>query len=158
MGDGGCAVPLCTSQPLMLAYAFSALREQTAGWRTSTTPRYCAAITERACHNSNEMPRAGVREPDRSPAPPARQNRGPQVREIAGDPRRQLVCSYDEFSVDTTMNLIRRRSRCSCETISKARKKSLKKLMVFFADVREIDLHTVDWNMRYDRAIAPTAC
>lgn len=35
--------------------------------------------------------------------------------------------------------------------ISKARKKSLKKLMVFFADVRDIDLHTVDWNMRYHR-------
>ena len=35
--------------------------------------------------------------------------------------------------------------------ITRARKKSLKKLMVFFADVREIDLHTVDWNMRYDR-------
>lgn len=29
--------------------------------------------------------------------------------------------------------------------------KSLKKLMVYFANVREIDLHTVNWNMRYDR-------
>ena len=29
--------------------------------------------------------------------------------------RRQLVCSYDEFSVDTTMNrVIKARSRCSC--------------------------------------------
>ena len=35
--------------------------------------------------------------------------------------------------------------------ITRARKKSLKKLMVFFADVGDIDLHAVDWNMRYDR-------
>ena len=67
--------------------------------------------------------------------------------------RRQLVCSYDEFSVDTTMNRIIKATVALLvrSDISKARKKSLKKLMVFFADVRDIDLHTVDWNMRYDR-------
>ena len=66
---------------------------------------------------------------------------------------RQLVCSYDEFSVDTTMNRIIKATVALLvrSDISKARKKSLKKLMVFFADVRDIDLHTVDWNMRYDR-------
>ena len=67
--------------------------------------------------------------------------------------RRQLVCSYDEFSVDTTMNrVIKATVALLVRTdISRARKKSLKKLMVFFADVREIDLYNVDWNMRYDR-------
>ena len=67
--------------------------------------------------------------------------------------RRQLVCSYDEFSVDTTMNRVIKATVALLvrSDISKARKKSLKKLMVFFADVRDIDLHTVDWNMRYDR-------
>ena len=67
--------------------------------------------------------------------------------------RRQLVCSYDEFSVDTTMNRVIKATAALLvrSDISRARKKSLKKLMVFFADVRDIDLHTVDWNMRYDR-------
>ena len=67
--------------------------------------------------------------------------------------RRQLVCSYDEFSVDTTMNRIIKATVALLvrSDISKARKKSLKKLMVFFADVRDIDLHRVDWNMRFDR-------
>ena len=57
--------------------------------------------------------------------------------------RRQLVCSYDEFSVDTTMNRIIKATVALLvrSDISKARKKSLKKLMVFFADVRDIDLH-----------------
>ena len=67
--------------------------------------------------------------------------------------RRQLVCSYDEFSVDTTMNRVIKATVALLmrSDITRARKKSLKKLMVFFADVRDIDLHTVDWNMRYDR-------
>ncbi|MBR5050111.1 MAG: hypothetical protein IKX75_02100, partial [Desulfovibrio sp.] len=36
--------------------------------------------------------------------------------------------------------------------ISKARKKSLRKLMVFFADVKPIDLNFVDWHMRFNRS------
>lgn len=35
--------------------------------------------------------------------------------------------------------------------ISKERKKELKKLMVYFGDVEPIDLHTVNWNIRYNR-------
>ena len=67
--------------------------------------------------------------------------------------RRQLVCSYDEFSVDTTMNRVIKATVALLvrSDISRARKKSLKKLMAFFADVRDLDLHRVDWNMRYDR-------
>ena len=67
--------------------------------------------------------------------------------------RRQLVCRYDEFSVDTTMNRIIKATLALLvrSDISRARKKSLKKLMVFFNDVSDIDLHAVDWSMRYDR-------
>ena len=35
--------------------------------------------------------------------------------------------------------------------ISKARKKELRKLMVYFGDVEPIDLYTVNWNIQYNR-------
>ena len=67
--------------------------------------------------------------------------------------RRQLVCTYDEFSVNsylnrilkTTMELLLR------SDISKARKKALRKLLVFFGDVESLDIHTIDWNICYHR-------
>ena len=34
--------------------------------------------------------------------------------------------------------------------LSKQRKKAVKKLLLFFADVDGIDLHRVDWNFRYN--------
>ena len=35
--------------------------------------------------------------------------------------------------------------------ISKERKKELKKQMLFFSEVTEIDINTIDWNIRYNR-------
>lgn len=68
--------------------------------------------------------------------------------------KRQLVCSYDEFSVDaypnriikTTMILLLR------ENISKSRKKELRKLLVFFGEVSTLDIHTINWGLTYDRS------
>lgn len=57
------------------------------------------------------------------------------------------------FSVNTTMNRIIRSTvdLLLRSDISKERKKELKKLMVYFGDVEPIDLHTVNWNIRYNR-------
>ena len=54
--------------------------------------------------------------------------------------RRQLICSYDEFSTDTRMN-----------RILKARKKALRRLLPYFADVEDVNLSGEDWRMRFDR-------
>ena len=67
--------------------------------------------------------------------------------------RRQMVCSFDEFSVDTRMNRI---LKATCRLligsdIDRGRKKALKRLMAYFGDVGETDLATVDWHMRFDR-------
>jgi 5-methylcytosine-specific restriction enzyme subunit McrC len=67
--------------------------------------------------------------------------------------KQQLVCSYDEFSVDsylnrilkTTMELLLRAD------IAKTRKKELKKLLVFFGEVNTLDVHLINWNIRYHR-------
>ncbi len=67
--------------------------------------------------------------------------------------RKQLICTYDEFSVNSTMNRI---IKSTVEillrsNISKQRKKNLKKLMVYLGEVDFIDLHTVNWNIQYNR-------
>lgn len=36
--------------------------------------------------------------------------------------------------------------------ITNSRKKSLRKLLLFFSDVNEIDLHFVNWNQQYNRS------
>lgn len=142
----------------MLAYAFSALREQ--GYRAVATEDFdnaaelCAAILERGV--SLQLKRGlGQEYVNRTEARSSLRGKIEVTESVKSQAvlRRQLVCSYDEFSVDTTMNRVIKATVALLvrSDISKARKKSLKKLMVFFADVREIDLHTVDWNMRYDR-------
>lgn len=65
----------------------------------------------------------------------------------------QMVCSYDEFSVNGLMNRILKSTVYLLLklNISAKRKKELKKLMVFFADVELIDLNIVNWNIQYNR-------
>ena len=67
--------------------------------------------------------------------------------------RKQLICTYDEFSVNSTMNRIIKSTveLLLRSTISKQRKKNLMKLLVYFGEVDFIDLHTVNWNVQYNR-------
>ena len=67
--------------------------------------------------------------------------------------RKQLVCSYDEFSVNSYMNRIIKSTvqLLLRADITKARKKELRKLLVFFDGVDAIDLYSVNWNMQYNR-------
>ena len=142
----------------MLAYAFSVLNKSE--YRALATEDFdnaaelCAAILERSV--SLQLKRGlGQEYVNRTEARSSLRGKIEVTESVKSQTiwRRQLVCSYDEFSVDTTMNRVIKATVALLvrSDISKARKKSLKKLMVFFADVREIDLHTVDWNMRYDR-------
>lgn len=67
--------------------------------------------------------------------------------------RKQMVCTYDEFSVNGTMNRIIKSTveLLLRSDISKARKKELRKLMVYFGDVEPIDLYSVNWYIQYNR-------
>ena len=142
----------------MLAYAFSALTEQ--GYRSVATEDFdnaaelCAAILERGV--SLQLKRGlGQEYVNRSEARSSLRGTIKVTESVKTQAiwHRQLVCSYDEFSVDTTMNRVIKATVALLvrADISRARKQSLKKLMVFFADVRDIDLHRVDWNMRFER-------
>ncbi len=67
--------------------------------------------------------------------------------------RKQLICTYDEFSVNCTMNQIVKSTveLLLHSKISKQRKKNLRKLMLYFDEVELIDLHTINWNIKYNR-------
>ena len=142
----------------MLAYAFSALTEQ--GYRAVAMEDFdnavelCAAILERGV--SLQLKRGlGQEYVSRTEARSSLRGAIKVTESVKSQAvwRRQLVCSYDEFSVDTTMNRVIKATVALLvrSDISRARKKSLKKLMVYFANVRDIDLHRVDWNMRFER-------
>jgi len=67
--------------------------------------------------------------------------------------RKQLICTYDDFTVNSYLNRILKSTMelLLCAEISKARKKVLRKLMIYFTDVDALDVHTINWNIRYDR-------
>lgn len=68
--------------------------------------------------------------------------------------KRQLVCNYDEFSknsylnriIKTTMVLLMCRSN-----VDKQRRKELRKLSLYFADVEPLDVGHINWQIRFNR-------
>lgn len=67
--------------------------------------------------------------------------------------RKQMVCTYDEFSVNSGLNRIIKSTvlLLLCSDISPQRKKQLRKLMVWFGDVEPVNLYTANWNVQYNR-------
>lgn len=142
----------------MLAYAFQVLNEQ--GYKNIATEDFdntaelCAAILARGI--SMQIKRGlGKEYIPRTEALSALRGKidiSETVKTQALQ-RRQMVCSYDEFSVDSYMNRIIKSTMLLLlrADITKARKKELRKLLVFLDDVETIDLHSVNWNMQYNR-------
>lgn len=67
--------------------------------------------------------------------------------------KRRLVCSYDDFSENFQMNrIIKTTMELLLHTdIAKARKKELRKLLVYFGNVDLLDVHTINWKIQYNR-------
>lgn len=142
----------------MLAYAFQVLNEQ--GYKNIATEEFdntaelCAAILARGV--SMQIKRGlGKEYIPRTEALSALRGKidiSETVKTQALQ-RRQMVCSYDELSVDSYMNRIIKSTMLLLlrADITKARKKELRKLLVFLDDVETIDLHSVNWNMQYNR-------
>ena len=68
--------------------------------------------------------------------------------------KKQMTCTYDEFSTNIQFNQIIKSTVLLLlkANITNSRKKSLRKLLLFFSDVNEIDLHFVNWNQQYNRS------
>lgn len=67
--------------------------------------------------------------------------------------KQQLVCTYDEFSVDSYMNRI---LKTTMELllrygIPKIRKKELRNLLLYFKDIKTIDIYNINWKFRFHR-------
>ncbi len=67
--------------------------------------------------------------------------------------RKRVICSYEEFSVDNTMNRIIKSTLHLLlkSDIPKKRKKELRKILVFFNEIDIIDLNKVNWKFQYNR-------
>ena len=67
--------------------------------------------------------------------------------------RRQMVCTYDEFSVNTYKNQVIKTTMLKLlhVDIDKKRKKEIKKLLVFFDEVNELDVYSIQWNQQYSK-------
>lgn len=67
--------------------------------------------------------------------------------------RRQMVCTYDEFSVNTYKNQIIKTTMLKLLSvdIDRKRKKEIKKLLVFFDEVKELDVYSIRWNQQYSK-------
>ncbi len=144
----------------MLAYAFQVLNEQT--YRNLATEEFAntadlfAAILSKGISSQirRGLGKAYIQETEALSTPRGKIDISASIKTQTIH-KRQLVCSYDEFSVDTKMNRIIKSTvmLLTRSDISKARKKELLKLMVFFNDVGTADLYSVDWHMNYNRNI-----
>ena len=67
--------------------------------------------------------------------------------------RKQLICTYDDFTVNSYLNrILKTTMELLLHTdVSKVRKKAIRKLLIYFADVDVLDVHSINWNIRYDR-------
>lgn len=142
----------------MLAYAFQVLNEQ--GYKSiaaedfDNTAELCAAILARGI--SIQIKRGLGREyiPLTEALSSIRGKIGmSETIKTQAFQRRQMVCSYDDFSVDTQKNQILKSTLLLLlrSDITKTRKKELRKLLVFFDEVNTTDLHSVNWNMQYNK-------
>ena len=143
----------------MLSYAFQVLQEQ--GYRQVATESFvntadlCAAILERGV--ARQLKRGLGREylPQTELLSSLRGKIELAESIKMQTPRQQrLICTYDEFSVNSYMNrILKSTMRLLLRTdISKERKKKLRKLMVYFGDVEELDIHSIQWHIQFNRS------
>lgn len=142
----------------MLAYAFQVLNEN--GYTDIATEQFdnvgelCAAIISKGV--SIQLKRGLGREyiPQTEPLSSLRGkiNIAESIK-TQSMLRKQLVCTYDDFTVNSYMNRILKSTMelLIRSDISKARKKELRKLLVFFGDVDSIDVREINWKLQYNR-------
>ncbi len=67
--------------------------------------------------------------------------------------KKQLNCTYDEFSENCYLNQIIKSTFNLLVKIdiSSARRKKLKRLLMYFSDVDLIDVNSINWKIRFDR-------
>ena len=142
----------------MLSYAFGILNEQ--GYRRilaepfANTAELCAAILSRGVELQLKrgLGREYIARTDVLSSPRGKLDISGSIKSRAIS-RKQLSCTYDEFSVDSYMNRIIKTALLLLlrANISKTRGKAIRKLLVYFVDVSPLDTHTINWSLQYCR-------
>lgn len=142
----------------MLSYAFQVLNEQ--GYKSMETEQFdnvaelCAAILSKgvSLQLKRGLEREYVENTDSLSSVRGRIEISESVK-TRSLLKRQLVCSYDEFSENSYMNRIIKSTMelLLHADIAKTRKKELRRLLVFFSNVDLLDIHTIDWKIQYNR-------
>ena len=67
--------------------------------------------------------------------------------------KKQLVCFYDDFSVNSYMNQIIKTTMNTLlrNNISVERKKEIRKLIIYFLDVETLNPETINWNLQFNK-------
>ena len=67
--------------------------------------------------------------------------------------KKQIVCTYDEFSVNSYMNRIIKSTVILLlhSDIMTIRKKEFRKLMIYFKDIGTLNIRHINWNLPYNR-------
>jgi len=142
----------------MLAYAFKVLNEQ--GYKSVETEQFhnvaelCATILSKgvSLQLKRGLGREYICETEELSSPRGKLDISESIK-IQSMQRKKLVCTYDEFSTNSYMNRIIKTTMLILlkSKISTVRKKELRKLLVFFGEVDELDAYSINWNIRYNR-------
>mgnify|MGYP003367624535 FL=1 len=142
----------------MLSYAFQVLNEQR--YKNVATEHFenvadlCAAILIKGL--SKQLKRGLMKDyiPKREPLTALRGKMEiSETLKTNSIIKRQVLCSYDEFSETAYMNRIIKTTmlRLMVADVDKSRKKEMKKLLVFLSNVEPLPIYSINWNLRYDR-------
>lgn len=142
----------------MLSYAFRILNEQ--GYKSVETEQFdnvaelCAAILAKGV--SSQLKRGLGRDYIENTKPLSALRGRVEISESIKTRsilKRQLVCSYDEFSENSYMNRIIKTTMelLLHSDVSKVRKKELRKLLMYFGEVEALDIHSINWRIQYNR-------
>ena len=142
----------------MLSYAFQVLNEQR--YKNVATEHFenvadlCAAILIKGL--SKQLKRGLMKDyiPKREPLTALRGKMEiSETLKTNSIIKRQVLCSYDEFSENAYMNRIIKTTmlRLMVADVDKSRKKEMKKLLVFLSNVEPLPIYSINWNLRYDR-------
>ncbi len=142
----------------MLSYAFQVLNEQ--GYKDVATEQFsnvaelCAAILAKgfSIQLKRGLNREYIEQSEALSAIRGRIEIGESLK-TRSMLKKQLICTYDEFSVNSYMNRIIKTTMelLLRSDISKARKKELRKLLVFLDEVESLDAYHINWKIVYNR-------
>ena len=142
----------------MLSYAFQALRSQ--GYRNLGTEDFSSAADLFAailCRGVELQLKQGLGRAYMEQTESLTALRGrieiSESMKILAPQRSQMVCTYEIFTEDYPLNRIIKSTMLLLlrGNIEKSRKVQIRKLLVYFSEIQETDLYSIDWHLKFNR-------